>query len=98
MSKKLTIKIKALYALYTVSNAQAAWVRPEAIRITLPRMLWTNHTGATPCASSAVSEATSLRRSTVYKCIAERTFPKAVLLGGGRLAWVEQEIQDWIAE
>ncbi|WP_408257346.1 AlpA family phage regulatory protein [Paraburkholderia caledonica] len=49
-------------------------------------MLWTNQTGATPCASSAASEATGLRRSTIYKCIAERTFPKAVLLGGDRVA------------
>ncbi|WP_431819718.1 AlpA family transcriptional regulator [Burkholderia sp. F1] len=43
-----------------------------------------------------VSQATGLRRSTIYKYIAEGAFPKAVPLGGGRVAWVEQEIQDWI--
>lgn len=45
-----------------------------------------------------VSQATGLRRSTIYKYIAEGAFPKPVPLGGGRVAWVEQEIQDWIIE
>lgn len=45
-----------------------------------------------------VSQATGLRRSTIYKYMAEGTFPKAVALGGCRVAWVEQEVQDWIAE
>ncbi|WP_081768698.1 AlpA family phage regulatory protein [Herbaspirillum sp. RV1423] len=35
-----------------------------------------------------VSQSTGLRRSTIY------IFSKAVSLGGGRVAWVEQEIQD----
>lgn len=45
-----------------------------------------------------VSQATGLRRSTIYKYMAEGAFPKAVALGGCRVAWVEQEVQDWIAE
>ncbi|ONN67932.1 AlpA family transcriptional regulator [Herbaspirillum sp. VT-16-41] len=45
-----------------------------------------------------VSRATGLRRSTIYKYMAEGAFPKAVALGGCRVAWVEQEIQDWISE
>lgn len=45
-----------------------------------------------------VTHATGLRRSTIYKYIAEDVFPKSVPLGGGRVAWVEQEIQDWITE
>ena len=45
-----------------------------------------------------VSQSTGLRRSTIYKYIAEGVFPKAVPLGGGRVAWVEQEIQNWITE
>ncbi|MEQ6435413.1 AlpA family transcriptional regulator [Comamonas sp. w2-DMI] len=45
-----------------------------------------------------VTEVTGLRRSTIYKYIATGGFPKPVPLGGGRVAWIEQEIQDWIAE
>lgn len=45
-----------------------------------------------------VSQATGLQRSTIYKYIAESVFPKPVPLGGGRVAWVEHEIQDWITE
>jgi prophage regulatory protein len=43
-----------------------------------------------------VSQATGLRRSTIYKYIGEGLFPKAVPLGGGRVAWVEEEVQDWM--
>ncbi|CAM5208693.1 Phage transcriptional regulator, AlpA OS=Castellaniella defragrans (strain DSM / CCUG 39792/ 65Phen) OX=1437824 GN=BN940_07026 PE=4 SV=1 [Castellaniella denitrificans] len=45
-----------------------------------------------------VIQATGLSRSTIYKYIAESQFPKPVPLGGGRVAWVEQEVQDWIME
>lgn len=45
-----------------------------------------------------VTQATGLRRSTIYKYIAEGQFPKAVPLLGGRVGWVEQEVQDWIME
>jgi prophage regulatory protein len=45
-----------------------------------------------------VTDMTGLRRSTIYKYVAENNFPKPVPLGGGRVAWVEQEVQDWIME
>ncbi|ARP95252.1 helix-turn-helix transcriptional regulator [Bordetella genomosp. 13] len=45
-----------------------------------------------------VTRATGLRRSTIYKYISDGCFPKAVPLGGGRVAWVEREIQDWIVD
>ena len=44
-----------------------------------------------------VTKVTGLRRSTIYKYAAEGIFPQAVSLGGCRVAWVEQEVQDWIA-
>jgi len=47
---------------------------------------------------SDVSHATGLRRSTIYKYIADGLFPKAVPLGGGRVAWVEHEVREWIVE
>lgn len=46
----------------------------------------------------AVMECTGLARSTIYKYIAEGTFPKSVSLGSHVAAWVESEIQDWILE
>lgn len=41
---------------------------------------------------------TGLARSTVYKYIADGNFPKPVSLGERNVAWVENEIQDWIME
>ncbi|ART64681.1 AlpA family transcriptional regulator [Kushneria marisflavi] len=41
--------------------------------------------------------ATGLARSTVYKYIAENNFPKPVSLGERNVAWVEDEINNWIA-
>lgn len=40
---------------------------------------------------------TSLGRSTVYKFIAEGKFPKQVSLGSNCVAWVEDEVKDWIS-
>lgn len=40
---------------------------------------------------------TSLGRSTVYKFIAEGKFPKQVSLGPNCVAWVEDEVKDWIS-
>jgi len=39
---------------------------------------------------------TGLGRSSVYRLISEGAFPKSVSLGGRSVAWVEQEIDDWI--
>ncbi|QQU68177.1 AlpA family transcriptional regulator [Pseudomonas fluorescens] len=43
-----------------------------------------------------VIDSTGLARSTVYKYIAEGTFPKPVSLGERCVGWVESEIHDWI--
>lgn len=45
-----------------------------------------------------VSKLMGLRRSTIYKYLAERILPKFGPLGGGHIAWVGQEIQDGISE
>ncbi|MBZ9539649.1 AlpA family transcriptional regulator [Modicisalibacter tunisiensis] len=41
---------------------------------------------------------TGLGRSTVYKYISEGHFPRPVSLGERNVAWVEDEIQEWILE
>lgn len=45
-----------------------------------------------------VMNITSLARSTVYKYISDDEFPKPVSLGGRAVAWVEEEIHDWIED
>jgi prophage regulatory protein len=37
-----------------------------------------------------------LARSTIYKYIADDMFPKPVSLGDRAVAWVEDEVQEWI--
>lgn len=39
---------------------------------------------------------TSLGRSTIYKFIAEDKFPKSISLGDRAVAWVEEEITEWM--
>ncbi|UCO96415.1 AlpA family transcriptional regulator [Metapseudomonas lalkuanensis] len=43
-----------------------------------------------------VIDTTGLARSTIYKYIAEGTFPKPVALGDRCVGWVESEVQDWV--
>lgn len=43
-----------------------------------------------------VMKMTGLGRSTVYKFIAENTFPKPVSLGDRCVGWVEGEVVSWI--
>ena len=43
-----------------------------------------------------VMNSTGLARSTIYKYIAEGTFPKPVSLGDRCVGWVESEVHDWI--
>jgi prophage regulatory protein len=43
-----------------------------------------------------VIDCTGLGRSTIYKYIAERSFPKPVSLGDRCVGWVESEVHDWI--
>lgn len=46
----------------------------------------------------AVMEATGLGRSSIYKFIAQGTFPKPVPLGDRAVGWVDHEIEEWIAD
>ncbi|TWC11957.1 AlpA family transcriptional regulator [Pseudomonas sp. SJZ101] len=43
-----------------------------------------------------VIDSTGLARSTIYKYIAEGTFPNSVPLGDRSVGWVESEVHDWI--
>lgn len=43
-----------------------------------------------------VIDSTGLARSTIYKYIAEATFPKPVSLGDRCVGWVDSEVHDWI--
>ena len=44
----------------------------------------------------AVIDATGLARSTVYKYVAQGSFPKPIPLGDRCVGWLEGEVQDWI--
>ncbi len=43
-----------------------------------------------------VKELTSLARATIYKYMSEGRFPKQVSLGENSVAWVQEEVMDWI--
>ena len=44
-----------------------------------------------------VKATTGLSRSTIYKRISEDSFPKPVILGGGRaVGWIGEEINAWV--
>jgi prophage regulatory protein len=43
-----------------------------------------------------VIDRTGLGRSTIYKLMTENDFPSSVPLSARSVAWVEQEIEDWI--
>lgn len=45
---------------------------------------------------SEVLANTGLARSTVYKYVADGSFPKPVSLGDRAVGWVESEVQEWI--
>ncbi|MEC8328120.1 MAG: AlpA family phage regulatory protein [Pseudomonadota bacterium] len=45
-----------------------------------------------------VKEITGLGRSTIYSFIKEGIFPKQVELGPRAVAWVEEEIFEWVEE
>lgn len=45
-----------------------------------------------------VMDCTGLARSTIYKLMDEKSFPKQVSLGARSVAWVENEVQDWIKD
>lgn len=43
-----------------------------------------------------VKRRTGFQKSSIYNRVAEGTFPRPVNLGGRAVAWVEDEIQEWI--
>jgi prophage regulatory protein len=43
-----------------------------------------------------VLERTGLSQSALYKMMADSEFPRSVKLGPNTVAWVEQEVQDFI--
>lgn len=43
-----------------------------------------------------VMSMTGLSRSSIYLAIAENRFPKQVPLGGRSVAWVQDEIEQWM--
>lgn len=45
-----------------------------------------------------VINSTGLGRSSIYNYISDGRFPKPVSLGGRAVAWVEEEIEEWIQE
>ena len=46
----------------------------------------------------AVKIRTGLSRSTIYLRVAEGTFPKPISLGARAVAWIDAEVDEWIAE
>ncbi|MFL0797262.1 MAG: AlpA family transcriptional regulator [Cellvibrionaceae bacterium] len=45
-----------------------------------------------------VISTTGLSRSSIYRLIESDEFPKSVQLGGRSVAWVDEEINDWLLE
>ncbi|EIT7137720.1 AlpA family transcriptional regulator [Vibrio parahaemolyticus] len=45
-----------------------------------------------------VIEKTALSRSAIYRKMNEDAFPKSVNLGDRAVAWVESEVDDWMAK
>ena len=43
-----------------------------------------------------VKRRTGFQKSSIYNRVAEGTFPRPVNLGARAVAWVEDEIQEWI--
>lgn len=43
-----------------------------------------------------VMDCTALGRSTIYKYIAENTFPKPIPLGSRSVGWLDSEVEEWI--
>lgn len=46
----------------------------------------------------AVIDVTGLARSTIYKGMADGTFPQSIQLGPRAVGWPESVIQKWIAD
>ena len=46
---------------------------------------------------TAVREATSLGRTSIYSGVSAGTFPKPVKLTARRVGWLQSSVRDWIA-
>ncbi|MDO6639763.1 AlpA family transcriptional regulator [Shewanella sp. 5_MG-2023] len=46
---------------------------------------------------NSVIDSTGMGRSTIYKYMADGSFPKPVSLGARSVAWVESEVHEWIS-
>jgi len=47
---------------------------------------------------NAVSRRTGLSRTSIYRAISKRTFPKSIKLGLRATGWIEEEIDNWIEQ
>ena len=45
-----------------------------------------------------VVEMTGLSRATIWRMVGQKTFPSPVKLGPHSTAWIEAEVQGWMAE
>ena len=45
-----------------------------------------------------VEEKTGLSRASIYSYVRAGTFPAPISIGANRVAWLESEIDEWIAE
>ncbi|TAM48815.1 MAG: AlpA family transcriptional regulator [Paraburkholderia sp.] len=45
-----------------------------------------------------VAEKVNLGQSTIYRMISKGAFPKPFALGENRTAWIESDIDDWLAD
>ncbi len=45
-----------------------------------------------------VKQATGLGRTSIYDRMQDKTFPQSISLGGGMVAWVSNEVLDWVDE
>lgn len=43
-----------------------------------------------------VQHRVGLGRSTIYRWMSEDKFPKPIQLGGHSVAWLEQDVEEWI--
>jgi predicted DNA-binding transcriptional regulator AlpA len=46
---------------------------------------------------AGVTAKTTLQKTAIYDAIKKGSFPKPIKLGGSRSAWLESEIDDWLA-
>jgi len=46
----------------------------------------------------SVKDKTGLSRSTIYLRISKNEFPAPISLGGRAVGWIEEEVDNWLAE